>query len=56
MQFIGVDFAGGDDYRCRFSLGDGGGVDAGAVQEVPARLSSVASLRTSQHHLIEVRP
>ena len=53
MQFIGVNFAGGDDYRCRFSLGDGGEVDAESLHEVPARLSSVASVRTSQHHLVE---
>ena len=48
MQFIGVNFAGGDDYRCRFSLRGGGEVDAESLQEVPARLSNVASLRTSQ--------
>ena len=51
MQFIGVNFAGGDDYRCRFSLGDGGEVNADSLHEVPAQLSAVTALRTSQHHL-----
>ena len=49
VQFIGVNFAGGDDYRCRFSLG-GSGTEH---EEVPARLSPVASLRVLQHHLVE---
>ena len=42
VQFIGVNFVGGDDYRCRFSIGDSGEVDAGSMQEGPHPSAALA--------------
>jgi len=42
VQFIGVNFVGGDDYRCRFSIGDSGEVDAASMQEDPNPSATLA--------------